>query len=116
MTIPLYLTALLKVSPGGNLPETREEILRRFVAEHESDAARADVLQTELLGNQHRYLTGLAIEAHAQANTALNSITAQQAIGKVNKDLVMAYVIQLPPNPVRVIDVLVEHACPRAGR
>jgi hypothetical protein len=114
VTIPLYLTALLKVSLGGNLPETREEILRRFVAEHESDAARADVLQNELLGNQHRYLIGLAMEAHAQANTALNSTTAQKAIGKVNKDLADGYVIQLPPNPVRVIDTLVStHALER---
>jgi hypothetical protein len=114
VTIPLYLTALLKVSPDGNLPETREEVLRRFVAEHESDPARADALQTQLLGNQRRYLTGLAVEAHAQANTALSAVTAQQALGKVNADLVCTYMVQVPPNPVSVIDVLVStHALER---
>jgi hypothetical protein len=114
VTIPLYLTALLKVSPDGNLPETREEVLRRFVAEHENDPARADALQTQLYGNQRRYLTGLAVEAHAQANTTLNSITAQQAIGKVNIDLVSTFLVQTPPNPISVIDVLVSaHALER---
>ena len=112
--VPLYLTALLKVSPDGNLPETREEILRRFVAEHESDPARADALQTQLFGNQQWYLTGLAVEAHAQANTTLNAVTAQQAIGKINIGLVSTYVVQAPPNPVNVIDVLVSaHALER---
>jgi hypothetical protein len=114
VTIPLYLTVLLKVSTDGNLPETREEVLRRFVVEHESDPARADALQTHLLGNQQRYLTGLAVEAHAQANTALNAVIAQQAIGRVNSDLVSTYVVQVPPNPLTVIDVLVStHALER---
>ena len=112
--IPLYLTALLKISPDGNLPGTKEGVLRRFVEEHECAPAKADALQTQLFGNQLRYLTGLAVEAHAQANTALNAVLAQQAVGKVNVDLVNTYVIQTPPNPASVIDILVStHALER---
>ncbi|MBL4644832.1 MAG: hypothetical protein JKY99_00040 [Rhizobiales bacterium] len=104
---PLYLMVLLKVSPGGYLPETREEVLRRFVEEHENDATKADAFQIQLLGNQQHYLSGLAVEAHVQANTVLNGLTAQQAVGKVNEDLISTFVVQIPPNPTSVIDVLV---------
>lgn len=112
--IPLYLSVLLKLSPDGQLPETREEVLRRFVNEHETDAARAEILQRRLFGNQQSYLTGLAVTAQEHGSPAIATLSAQQAIGKVNHDLVQTYVVQMPPNPAEVLDVLVAtHALER---
>jgi hypothetical protein len=112
--IPLYLSVLLKVSPDGQLPESGEEVLRRFINEHEGDAARAEVLQRRLFGNQQSYLTGLAVAAQEHGKAAITAVTAQQAIGKVNQDLVSTYIVQTPPNPAEVLDVLVgTHALER---
>ncbi len=112
--IPLYLSVLLKLSPDGQLPETREEVLRRFVNEHETDAARAETLERRLFGNQQSYLTGLAVTAQEHGSPAIATHSAQQAIGKINHDLVQTYVVQMPPNPAEVLDVLVAtHALER---
>ena len=45
VTIPLYLTALLSLPEKTPFPATKEEVLRRFVAAHETEAGRAEALR-----------------------------------------------------------------------
>ena len=93
-SIPLYLSVLLRISPAGHAPETKEEVLRLFVEEHEKDPARADVFDRELLGNQKYYLRALAVEAHLEGNTSISSTGAAVTLGKVNANLLSTYVVQ----------------------
>jgi hypothetical protein len=107
VTVPLYLSVLLRISQGGHLPDTKEQILRRFVEEHESDPVRAEALDRALLGNATYYLRALAVDAQVSSNTSISSTSALQTVGQVNQSLTSTYVVQNPPNPRDVLDVLV---------
>jgi hypothetical protein len=72
--IPLYLTALLRSTPGARFPQTKEEVLRLFVTQHEQEPEKAAILQKELLGFHCDMLIGLAVEANRVANTVLSDI------------------------------------------
>lgn len=77
--IPLYLTVLLSLG-AGPFPETREEVLRRFVAAHESEPRRAEVLTRDVKGFQATFLSGLATVATHAANTAIPDSNARRAL------------------------------------
>src|SRR5262249_47299874 len=70
--IPLYLTSLLRSISGPRFPQTKEEILRLFVTQHEQEPEKAAVLQRELLGFHGDMLIGLAVEANQAANTVIS--------------------------------------------
>lgn len=114
VSVPLYLSVLLKVSPTGHLPETKEQVLRLFVERHEADHARRELLDRELQGNHKVYLTALAVEAHIASNTAISTTSALVSVGKVNQNLQASHLVQSPPNPRNVLEVLVNsHALER---
>jgi hypothetical protein len=73
VAIPLYLTKLLSDTPGGNLPTTKEEVLRLFVAEIERNAAAHEVLQSVAAGFHGEMLSGIAIDA-----TVADSVTVSE--------------------------------------
>ncbi len=77
ISIPLYLTALLSHTPGGNLPTTKEEVLRMFVDNHEQDAEKATELKKKLLGVHRKILITLAAEATYEVTTALSESKAR---------------------------------------
>jgi len=77
--IPLYLTVLLSLG-AGPFPETREEVLRRFVAAHESEPRRAEELARAVNGFQATFLRGLATVATRAANTAIPDSDARRAL------------------------------------
>jgi hypothetical protein len=71
VAIPLYLTALLGSTPGATFPETKEEVLRPFVTQHEQIPEKAAVLRRELFGFHGEMLTALAVEASRTAKPQL---------------------------------------------
>ncbi len=107
ISIPLYLTALLRISASGTLPQTKEELLRIFIQEHEKQPERAEVLDRVLGGNHPTYLKALAVSAHRESNTSISAASAQVAIGAVNDLLKTTYKVEVPPNPKMVLDGLV---------
>ena len=107
IAIPLYLTALLSSTPGARFPQTKEEVLRLFVTQHEQEAEKAAILQKELLGFHGDMLIGLAVEANRVANTVLSDTAARTVVTGVGTRLSSRGQLSGPPQPVTVIDVLV---------
>jgi hypothetical protein len=107
ISIPLYLTALLGSTPGARFPQTKEEVLRLFVTQHEQEPEKAAILQRELLGFHGDMLIGLAVEANRVANTVLSDTAAHSIVADVGTRLSSRGQLSGPPQPVTVIDVLV---------
>ena len=83
MAIPLYLNALVTTTTGAAFPQTKEEVLRMFVTQHERAPEQAAILRKELLGFHTDMLVGLAIEANRTANTAISDTNARRVISEV---------------------------------
>lgn len=112
---PLYLNALLNSTQNGSFPQTKEEVLSAFVAQHESAPEKAEVLKKELLGFHKDMLIGIAVEANNLANTTLPDESARVAISKVESQLTSSGQITVSPQPSLVLDVLVNtHALVRS--
>ncbi|MFN5456352.1 NACHT domain-containing protein [Bradyrhizobium sp.] len=109
VTIPLYLTALLRSTPGARFPQTKEEVLRLFVTQHEEEPQKAAILQKELLGFHGDMLTGLSVEANRAANTVLSDTSANRVIADVGAQLAAAGQFTIPPQPATAIEVLVSN-------
>jgi hypothetical protein len=109
VTIPLYLTALLRSTPGARFPQTKEEVLRLFVTQHEEEPEKAAILQKELLGFHGDMLTGLGVEANRAANTVLSDTSANRVIADVGAQLAAAGQFTIPPQPATAIEVLVSN-------
>ena len=107
VTIPLYLSALLRSTPGARFPQTKEEVLRLFVTQHEHEPEKAAILQKELLGFHGDMLVGLAVEANRVANTVLSDTSAYRVITDVGTRLSGHGQLSGPPQPATAIDILV---------
>lgn len=107
VTIPLYLTALLRSTPSARFPQTKEEVLRLFVTQHEEEPEKAAILQKELLGFHSDVLTGLGVEANRVANTVLSDTSANRVIANVGAQLAAAGQLTSPPQPATALEVLV---------
>jgi hypothetical protein len=116
VTIPLYLTALLSLPENEPFPTTKEQVLRHFVAVHETEARRAEVLRAVAQGLQQDYLDGLAVFATRTANTAIADSSARRSIFETAAGLVANGQITIKPQPDAVLDVLVSnHMLMRPG-
>lgn len=114
--VPLYLTALLSLPKGAPFPETREEMLRRFVETHEADTRRAAQLEAVVRSFQQDYLEGLAITMATATSTAIGDVDARRSISATSAALVVAGQIASIPEPGAVVDVLVDsHMLLRSG-
>lgn len=111
--IPLYLTALLKNADGGSLPETKEELLRLFVQEHELDSEKAESLRSSLSGYHRELLVALAVYATDVDKTYITQTIASSVI-KDTCDQLSSVLRGI--QPVIVIDTLVDaHLLVRPG-
>ena len=109
VTVPLYLTSLLSLPEGSPFPTTKEEVLRRFVAEHEKDTQHIEVLLQATQGCHQRYLDELAIVATGASNTAIADAKARSAISDTSDKLLLEGQIAPKPAPNSVLDALVSH-------
>jgi hypothetical protein len=106
MGIPLYLHALVMSTSGTSFPQTKEEVLRMFVAQHERAPEQASILRNELFNFHTDMLVGLAIEANRTGNTAISDSNAHRAISEVEAGLVQKGQMTTQPQPASVISVL----------
>ena len=107
VSIPLYLNALLRSTPGASFPRTKEEVLRLFVTQHEQSPEKAEILRKELHGFHDDMLIGLALEANRTANTVLSDTNARHVISGIEAGLSANGQLTTQPQPVIVLDVLV---------
>jgi hypothetical protein len=116
VTIPLYLTALLSLPEKTPFPATKEEVLRRFVAAHETEAGRAEALRAVTEGFQGDYLDGLAVLVTRTENTTIADNNARRSISETAQLLTDNGQIAIKPQPNAVLDVLTNnHVLMRAG-
>lgn len=106
--IPLYLTTLLSTPEGSPFPETKEEILRRFVEAHENELGHAAALQASAMGFQMNYLEAIADAATRSANTAISVANARRCISATSSGLIAdGQIIFSGTQPDIVLDTLV---------
>lgn len=108
ISIPLYLTALLSTTRGSALPQTKEELLNRFVNEHENEADKAETLRTELFGFHKDILIALSVAANNLSSTSIPDDTARATISQVLKALESRGQLAPGLQPAKIIDVLVD--------
>ena len=109
ITVPLYLTALLALPEDVQFPQTKEELLRQFVAVHEKDYQRSEALAEATDDLHARYLQGLAETATRAANTTIGDSAARKSVVDAAAALEVEGQISGKPKPNVVLDVLVNH-------
>ena len=108
VAIPLYLTKLLSDTPGANLPTTKEEVLRLFVAEIDRNAAAHDILKTAASGFHAEMLAAIAIDATMADSVTVSEYRARSLISDVAGRLVREGQMAAP-QPDAVLAALVSH-------
>lgn len=108
VAIPLYLTKLLSDTPGANLPTTKEEVLRLFVAEIDRNAAAHEVLQNAAAGFHGEMLSAIAIDATVVDSVTVSEHRARSLISDVAARLVREGQMAAP-QPDAVLAALVSH-------
>jgi hypothetical protein len=109
VSIPLYLRVLLKHSPDGEIPTTKEELIRLFVTEHERLPENTEVLRTELDDVHAPLLTALAVEATTSTNTAITQTRSRSVVSETAQELRLDGQISGELAPAKVLDLLVAH-------
>ena len=87
ISVPLYLSALLSTSASGASPNTKEEILRLFVEQHDRASDHAEALLTTLLGCHAQILTILASHLNSVGTTTLTEAEARRIIATTTLEL-----------------------------
>ena len=108
VSIPLFLTALLQ-APHGAMPDTKEEVLRLFIAANERSPRNAQTLRDGFYGLHAEVLQGLAVEATIAANTAISEARSRSVVAQVEDRLKLAGQITDQPQPAVVLDLLINH-------
>jgi len=116
ITTPLYLKVLLALPENAPFPDTKEEMLRRFVAVHEKDVQRAEALSGVTQGLHQRFLEDLAVCATCAANTTIADTVARKTVSDTENALVMEGQITEKSQPNIVLEALVSfHVLMRIG-
>lgn len=115
ISIPLYLNALLDSTQDGSFPQTKEEVLRAFVARHEAAPDKAEILRKELFGCHNDMLIGLAVAANKLNGATISDEIARRAVSQVGERLKSGGQISSCPQPSTILDTLVNtHALVRS--
>lgn len=109
VSIPLYLSALLALPEEISFPQTKEEILRHFVAIHDRAPASLAAFRQALGGCQQDYLEGLAAQATRAQATAIEEKDAHRQISSIAGELLEEGLIAHKPQPQDALDTLVSH-------
>lgn len=109
VAIPLYLTTLLSDAPGENLPTTKEEVLRLFVAEIDRNANKGEALDAVASGFHSEMLTAIAADATLADSVTVSDHRARSVISNVTGRLVSEGQISTAPQPDAVLTALVSY-------
>jgi hypothetical protein len=107
--IPLYCRVLLSSTGNGDLPQTKEELLRHFIRELEMAPEPAEELRRILSGRHGDLLTALAVEATSQANTSITDARARTVVNDAETVLIDAGQLTIRVEPMDALDTLVAY-------
>lgn len=111
--IPLYLTALVSRATDGELPTTKEEVLRLFAALHETDQEAAEALRAIF---HEQLMQRLAIWTTQLGTTSLSEADARAVVLGTHKNLVAQQQLHAPVDPGKALSLLVaNHLLIRIG-
>jgi hypothetical protein len=106
---PLYLTALVSGGVPTVRPETKEQLLRLFVEQHDRVNEHAEPLQELLHGCHTDVLTALASDLNARGLTTMTDAEARRIISTTLNKLVQDQQINERPEPAKVLELLTSH-------
>ena len=109
ISVPLYLSALLSTNASGTSPNTKGEILRLFVEQHDRASDHAEALLTTLLGCHAQILTILASHLNSVGTTTLTEAEARRIIATTTLELKANGQIVSQPEPLAILEVLASH-------
>lgn len=118
VSVPLFLNAILRLSPGSRLPTTKEGVLAAFVEQHNQVANRTEALRNATLGHEQEILADLAAEATRTTNTSLPDRNARASVQATQRRLADEGQISAhsAPQPMTVLDSLIaEHLLVRSS-
>ena len=118
VSVPLFLNAILSLSPGSRLPMTKEGVLAAFVEQHNQIANRTEALRNATFGHESEILVDLAAETTRTANTSLPDNKARTSVQATQRRLAEEGQISAysAPQPVTVLDALIaEHLLVRSS-
>ncbi|WP_413207567.1 hypothetical protein [Rhodospirillum sp. A1_3_36] len=88
VAIPFYLRALIQATTSGDLPETKEEVLRHMVEAHEAVSSNSEIFHREICDAQDVYLTALAVSAQMSGTPTIRDRDARLAVSRASQQLV----------------------------
>ena len=109
VSIPFYLTALIRTPRNDILPTTKEEVLRHFVNNHETRPLNAEALDKVALGKHKEILAELGTEATRTANSSITETRARTVVYGAEKHLHEEGQLSNIPEPKDILEILVKH-------
>ncbi len=106
---PLYLSALLSVGLQGASMNTKEEVLRLFVGQHDLVDEHAEALQAVLHGCHTQVLTALACQLNASGSTAMAEVEARRVVSGTISKLRDEGQLDGPVEPLTTLEALASH-------
>jgi hypothetical protein len=106
---PLYAQAIASSPTRGELPTTKEEVIRHLVDTHERNETHRDELDKALLRSHGHFLRRIGTYMTEREITALREIDLRREISLAASELISLGQIVEQPEPLRVIDALVAH-------
>jgi hypothetical protein len=91
------------------MPDTKEEVLRLFIAANEESPRNADALRDGFYGLHTEVQQGLAVAATIAGNTAIAEASARSVVAQVEDRLKLGWQTTKQPQPAVVLDLLVNH-------
>jgi hypothetical protein len=107
--IPLYLTTLLLGAAGNTPPNTKEEVIRLFIEQHENAAEHATALREILRGRHRPILLSLATHFTGTGVSTVSEADARRVVTTALANLRQQGQVATPPEPSRVLEVLTSH-------
>ena len=109
--IPLYLNALSAFEKTERLPETKEEVLRKFVDTHDNHSDHRDALLAGLNRCHAEYLRSIAAKMTEEGVIALPESTLRKEITAISERLASErhFKASEAPNSNSALDTLIAH-------
>ncbi|MBD3831943.1 MAG: hypothetical protein IE910_01110 [Brevundimonas sp.] len=106
---PFYLSALGKLTPAGQLPSTRDQLIAGLMAEYENRVAGRDAFYQTLRGVHIDVLRALGSELVRRATTSLSDSEMRSFVSSCSQSLQAKGQIAAPLEPAATIASLVDH-------
>lgn len=107
--VPLYLSALARLNPRGELPSTKERLMSALVAEHDAIATSNDRFTRLFRGTHQRVLRDIACSLVMAGTASVSETDLRQEIAHSSDRLKAERQLASDLEPHEAIQALVDH-------